>query len=381
MSQAQIESVQKLCYINWIGSTKEVGHLARGSESGVKLKDVAKAAGVSQGTASNVFSKPEVVREEVREHVMAVAKQLGYAGPSVTGRLLRQGKVNAVGVAAIEPISYFFEDLWARQLMSQISEICDARGAGVALVSALNDERLAWNIQSALVDGFILLCVEGGERLVEITRQRQIPYVALAIGAEDSTIPAIGVDNVGGARMAAEHMLGLGHRKLAILATELTDDHHGLVGVEDVKSATYTTTRDRALGYWQALEAAGIDPRSVPIYETRENESSTHDVMAEMFAVAEPPTAILAMSDKIAMHAVDWLFRNGRTVPGDVSMVGFDGVPEAAVATPKLTTIEQPMKEIARRAVDAALGGTQVSGRQVLPARLAVRESTAPPRS
>ena len=126
--------------------------MTRQGEATIKLKDVAKAAGVSQGTASNVFSKPELVREEVREHVLAVARGLGYAGPSVTGRLLRQGKVNAVGVAAIEPLSYFFEDLWARQLMSEISEICDARGAGVALVSARNDERLAWNIQSALVD-------------------------------------------------------------------------------------------------------------------------------------------------------------------------------------------------------------------------------------
>ena len=142
--------------------------MTRQGEATIKLKDVAKAAGVSQGTASNVFSKPELVREEVREHVLAVARGLGYAGPSVTGRLLRQGKVNAVGVAAIEPLSYFFEDLWARQLMSEISEICDARGAGVALVSARNDERLAWNIQSALVDGFILLCVEGGERLVDL---------------------------------------------------------------------------------------------------------------------------------------------------------------------------------------------------------------------
>ena len=355
--------------------------MARQSDSSIKLRDVAKAAGVSQGTASNVFSKPELVRDEVREHVLEVAKELGYAGPSITGRLLRQGRVNVVGVAAIEPISYFFEDLWARQLMAEISNICDARGAGVALVSARNDERLAWNIQSALVDGFILLCVEGGEKLVEVTRQRQLPYVALAIGAEDSTIPAIGVDNVGGARMAAEHVLGLGHRRLAILATELTDHHYGLVSAQDVKSATYSTTRDRATGYWQALEKAGIDPQSVPIYETRENESSTHAVMAEMFAVAEPPTAILAMSDKIAMYGVDWLFRNGRTVPGDVSMVGFDGVPEGAVATPKLTTMEQPMTEIARRAVEAALGGTQVEGRQMLQARLVVRETTAPPRA
>ena len=87
------------------------------------------------------------------------------------------------------------------------------------------------------------------------------------------------------------------------------------------------------------------------------------------------------MSDKIAMHAVDWLFRNGIRVPDDVSVVGFDGVPEAAVATPKLTTIAQPMAEIARRAVDAALGGKQVDGRQVLQGRLVVRESTSSPKA
>jgi DNA-binding LacI/PurR family transcriptional regulator len=345
----------------------------------VRLADVAKRAGVSQGTASNVFSRPEVVREEVREHVLATARAMGYGGPSVQGRLLRAGKVNAVGVAAIEPLNYFFEDPWARQLMSEISEICDARGAGVALVSARNDERLAWNIQSALVDGFILLCVEGGEKLVDITRQRQLPYVALAIGAADSTIPAIGVDNIGGGRMAAEHIIGLGHRRLAILATSMSVAGRGLISEAQVQVATYSTSRDRALGYWQAMEAAGIERSSVPIFETREDEASTHAAMAEMFAAPEPPTAVLAMSDKIAMHGVDWLFRNGRTVPGDVSMIGFDGVPEAAMATPKLTTIEQPMAEIARRAVDAALGDIQVEGRQILQARLVVRESTAVP--
>jgi len=342
---------------------------------------VAQAAGVSQGTASNVFSKPEVVREEVREHVLAVASKLGYAGPSVTGRLLRQGRVNAVGVAAIEPISYFFEDLWARQLMAQISDICDERGAGVALVSALNDERIAWNIQSALVDGFILLCVEGGEKLVDITRQRQLPYVALAIGAGESSIPAIGVDNVSGARMAAEHLIELGHRKLAVLSTSLRPGGMGRRTEAEIAAATYSTSRDRALGYWQAMDAAGIDRAGVPVFETLEDEASTHALLAEMFAGPEVPTAILAMSDKVAMWAVDWLFRNGRNVPNDVSVVGFDGVPESAVSTPKLTTIEQPMAEIARRAVDAALGGRQVEGRQVLQARLVVRETTAPPRS
>jgi DNA-binding LacI/PurR family transcriptional regulator len=365
-----------------VSTTKEFEEaVTHRGETTIKLKDVAKAAGVSQGTASNVFSKPDVVREEVREHVLAVAKELGYAGPSVTGRLLRQGRVNAVGVAAIEPISYFFEDLWARQLMSHISNICDERGAGVALVSALSDERLDWNIQTALVDGFILLCVEGGERLVDITRKRQLPYVALAIGATDQTIPAIGVDNVAGGYLAAEHLVGLGHRRFAMLSTMVGEEHVGRLSVSQMRSAFYTTSRHRAEGYWKALAEAGIDIETALILETREDAQSTFACMEEIFASEEPPTAILAMSDKIAMWAVDWLFRHDLRVPDDVSVVGFDGVPESAVSTPKLTTVEQPIEEIARRAVEAALGGKQVEGRQVLPAQLLVRESTAPPRS
>src|SRR5215217_79412 len=225
--------------------------------SPVRLRDVARAAGVSQGTASNVFNRPDIVRNEVRERVLKAAEELGYGGPSVAGRLLRAGKVNAVGVAAIEPLSYFFEDPWARDLLKHISNICDAEGAGVALVSALSDERVDWNIQSAVVDGFILLCVEGGDRLVEVTRARQLPYVALAIGGDDASILAIGVDNVSGARAAAEHLIGLGHRRLTVLATTFGVEGTGLVDEAHVRGAIYSTSRDRALGYWAALEASG----------------------------------------------------------------------------------------------------------------------------
>jgi len=147
-----------------------------------------------------------------------------------------------------------------------------------------------------------------------------------------------------------------------------------------MRAAKYSTSRDRAFGYWQAMEAAGIDIASVPIMVTQEDAGSTQESMAALFGSGERPSAILAMSDKIAMWAVDWLIRNGLSVPGDVSVVGFDGVPESAVATPKLTTVQQPMKDIARLAVEAALGGEQVEGRRILPAALVVRETTAPPR-
>ena len=201
----------------------------------IKLSDVAKAAGVSQGTASNVFNRPDIVRVEVRERVEAAARALGYAGPDPKGRLLRAGKVNAIGVVTAVPLAFFFQDPFARVLMTGISEEIDVHGAGISLVSAANDEKLAWNIQSAIVDGFILLCIEGGTRLVDLTRERKLPFVALELNTLDDTISQIGIDDFEGARVAARHLASLGHRDFAILSLELVDDRVGRVTMEEVE--------------------------------------------------------------------------------------------------------------------------------------------------
>lgn len=350
------------------------------ASSKVKLADLAKAAGVSQGTASNVFNHPEVVREQVREHVLRVARQLGYSGPNIQGRLLRAGKVNAIGVAAVEPLAYFFDDPWARTMLAAISEVCDASGTGLALVSAKNRQKLDWNIKNALVDGFILLCVEGGEKLVNLTRERQLPFIALALGVEDRSIPAIGIDNAHGAFLAARHLLDLGHRKIAVLATEFDEGPDGPVGMAEVSSAIYSTSIDRMHGYWDALVIGGIRQKDVKTYETRNDKASVERGMEHLFSADEPPTAILAMSDHIAMLAMAWLDSRGLSVPDDVSIVGFDGVPEAALIEPGLTTMIQPFARIAERAVRAILDDDVPTRREHMEVELVVRGSTAKPK-
>lgn len=346
----------------------------------VRLADVAKAAGVSHGTASNVFSRPEIVREEVRERVKAAAEKLGYGGPDPKGRLLRAGRVNAIGVATAEPLAYFFDDPFARVVMSGIGEACDRTGAGISLVSAANDEQLAWNIRSALVDGFIVFCLEGGSRLVELTRERGLPFVALDFGFDDETISALGVDDVEGGRRAARHLTQLGHRRFAILSLEFSEGTHGPVQPERARSAVYAGTRDRIAGYLEAIAEAGVDPASVPIYETLNDRATTVAGLEHLFACDPPPTAILAMSDKVALHALDWLAERKISVPQDVSVVGFDGVPEGAASDPPLTTIAQPMAEMGRRAVEAILAFDGSPRRETLDLELVVRKSTAPPR-
>ncbi|MDC9822530.1 LacI family DNA-binding transcriptional regulator [Devosia sp. ZB163] len=342
----------------------------------VRLSDVAKAAGVSQGTASNVFSRPDLVRPEVRERVKETAKKLGYAGPDPRGRLLRAGKSNAIGVATAEPLSYFFEDPFARLLMQGISEACDKHGAGLALVSTQNEERLAWNIQSALVDGFVLLCIDNGEKLVELTRERQLPFVALALGKPDETVSAIGIDDYAGAQLAARHLAELGHRRFGVLALELDEVHEGPVGEAQLAAATYSTTRERATGYLEELALYGVERDRIPVYETRSTRDSVRRGLDHILTGAERPTAILAMSDRVAMFAIEELAARGLRVPEDISIVGFDGVPEAATCIPPLTTVAQPIAEIGRRAVKAILEGDGSVHRETLPVELIVREST-----
>lgn len=349
------------------------------AKSSIRLADVAKEAGVSHGTASNVFSRPSIVRDEVRERVFAAAQKLGYAGPDPKGRLLRAGKVNAIGVATAEPLAYFFEDPFVRVVMNGISQACDEVGAGISLVSAAHKEQLAWNIQSALVDGFIVFCIEGGSRLVELTRERKLPFVALDFGFEDDTISVIRVDDVDGARVAARHLITLGHRRFGVLSLPLREDEVGPCTAEQTAAAIYSSPRDRLRGYFEELSEHGIDTAGVPIFATDNDEASTHAALEYIFASGEPPTAILAMSDRMALAALDWLSERGINVPGDVSIVGFDGVPEGALSRPSLTTIAQPMIEMGRRAVQNILGFDGTIKRELLPLELVVRQSTAAP--
>lgn len=346
----------------------------------IRLADIAKAAGVSQGTASNVFSRPEIVREEVRERVLSIARELGYKGPDVKGRLLRAGKFNAIGVASLEPLSYFFEDPWARAMMKAMSDVCDETGTGIALVSARNQQKLAWNINSALVDGFILLCVKEGDRLVDLSRQREVPCVALALENAEDGFPIIEIDNRKGADVAARHLAELGHRHVAILAITHRSAVPGTVKFEKANAVMAASARLRVCGYLDALQDFGVNPQDVPIHATLNDKKSVVAALETLFAADTPPTAILAMSDRIALYAIQWLTERGISVPHDVSIIGFDGVPEAALSIPALTTMQQPFEDIAAKAVAAIMDNTDTTASQILDVKLVVRNSTAPPR-
>lgn len=344
----------------------------------VRLADVARAAGVSQGTASNAFAKPELVRPEVRERVEEAARTLGYHGPDPKGRLLRAGRVNAIGVVVMDDLSYFFNDPFNREFMSGVAEVCDQRGAGIALVSAVDRDSAAWGIGSALVDGFIVQCLEDGDRLIELARRRRLPFVAVDVdpGPDAS---AILVDDRGGARQAAEHLLGLGHCRFGILSLEiLGDGRTGLVDRERRAAAWgYGATRDRLDGYGEALRTAGIDFDNVPIVEVRNDHRGAAVGASTLLDAAPDITAVLAMSDVLAIALIEEARRRGLNVPGDLSVVGYDDVREAAQSDPPLTTVAQPIAEKGRLAA-RMIFDPGPPRKETLPVKLVVRGSTGP---
>ena len=345
-----------------------------------KLADVARAAGVSQGTASNVFNRPELVRLEVRTKVADAARQLGYGGPDPKGKLLRAGKVNAIGVVVHERLGVFLDDPSNVIMLAGIGEVCDHKGAGMALISAYpEDETPAWSIKSAVVDGFIVFCLESGDRLIEETRKRNLPFVAIDFdaGADVSTVAA---DDYGGARMAAEHLVALGHRRFAALSLELSGDgHFGPVDAERRRAARYSTTRARLGGWTDALAAVGVDMDSVPIMEVLNDRGSARQAAGELIAANPQVTAILTMSDVMALGALDCAHAMGIVVPDRLSIIGFDDIPQVSAAAPPLTTVRQPTRAKGRLAAELMFDRGPPR-REILPVELVVRESTAPPR-
>jgi len=340
----------------------------------VKLADVAKAAGVSQGTASNVFNRPEIVSSEVRDRVMRSAATLEYGGPDPRGRLLRAGKVNAIGFVAADDMAYFFHDPYYRLLLAGIAEVCDERGAGMALVSVTRHEDAAWSVETALVDGFIVHCLEDGDRLLALTRKRNLPFVAVDLDAGPGTSSVV-IDDHRGAYLAARHLLGLGHRRIGLLALAPPEDARA-PDARPMGTVHFKVRRDRFAGYAAALAEQGLKLAKLPVTESPNDRQLAIGHAADLLSQAPELTAIIAMSDVLAIAAMEAARQRGLRVPEDLSVVGFDDIPEAALAIPPLTTIAQPIVEKGRRAATLIFErGTP--GRETMKVKLVVRASTA----
>ena len=352
----------------------------------VTVKEVAAELGVSPSTVSNAYNRPDQLSAALRERVFEAARRIGYAGPDPFGRGLRQGRANAVGVLFRDRLSYAFADPAAVMFLEGVSEAVEEAGLGLLLLPGGSlGGRDAEVVRGAAVDGIVVHSMASDDPLVGAVVERRLPAVIVDQPPVEG-VPSVGIDDEGAARRAAEHLLGLGHRRLGVVSFRLAlEERSGMVGPDRQGAATFRPSGARLRGVAAAVEAAGIPWGGVPVYESVESGPDEGRVAAEALLVREPrPTAILALSDQLAFGVMEAAARMGLSVPGDLSVVGFDDVPGAARSAPPLTTLHQPHVEKGLRAgrkLVAQLRREQDPGDQedpILPTRLVVRGSTAP---
>jgi DNA-binding LacI/PurR family transcriptional regulator len=353
------------------------------------LQTIADELGISRSTVSNAYGRPDQLSPELREKILDAARRLGYAGPNPTARSLRRGKVGAIGVLFTGNLSHAFTDPYAVQFLRGLSAAAERRGTGLLLVPLSMDdpEDAERALNETAVDGFCVYCAQDWRGSLEVIRRRGLPVVTTENPAEagpDTLV--VSIDERAATRAAADHVVGFGHRRLAVLTdmAVLAEPagavrRGGLVDVPDPDRIPFYLSRERARGVRDALVAVGGSWSDVLVINA-ENNSRAAGAAAVAAALdrADRATAVVAFSDVLAIGVLDALAARGLRPGRDVSVTGFDDIPEAAEAG--LTTVRQPSQDKGRIAGELLLDAPDDPAlrRVVLPTNLIVRSTTGP---
>jgi len=328
----------------------------------VTIGDVAAEAGVSVATVSKVINGRWGVAEQTSARVQAVIEELGYQS-SLVAQSLRRRKTNVLGVLVvdIEPFSAELLKGAARAVHGSGYELVVFSGCGRA------DDQVGWErrylsrVSGTLCDGAILVTPSS------VDATYGAPVVAVDHNAGSSSLPSVDSDNLAGAVAATEYLLGLGHHRIGLLA-----------GRPDLESA-----RLRERGYRTALVAAGIEVDAKLVRVGGYQPDSAEEAAHMMLQGDDRPTAIFAANDVSALAAIETARVLGLDVPRDLSVIGFDNVPESALSEPPLTTIEQPIQQMGFEAVELLIGlienRAELATQRMLPTQLVVRGSCGVP--
>jgi LacI family transcriptional regulator len=325
---------------------------------------------VSTATVSRVLNGAGRASPATRDRVLAAARELGYR-PSGVARSLKLRQTRTIGLIVTDIENPFFP-----ALVRAVEDAARAEGYAILLGNAADDpEREAAYLDLLVerrVDGVIIAASSLGVRHGEWLTEPPLPVVLVNATSTGVPLTAVASDNRAGARLAAEHLIGLGHRRLGFLAapSRNVDSPVRLAGVRD------------------AMTAADIEPASLAVAMGPALVGGGEAAMHELLDLARPPTGVCAYNDLMAIGALRAARSRGRSIPGDLSIVGFDDVEFASYVDPPLTTIAQDQATMGLQAVRALAaqlagdgdGSTRSEARVIrLPTVLRVRGSSGPP--
>jgi LacI family transcriptional regulator len=334
------------------------------------LEEVAQLAGVSRSTVSRVINDHPSVRPDTRERVWQAIHKSGYQ-PHAVARSLVTNRTQIIGMIIPEAVTTLFTDPFFPLLLRGATEACNAHRYQM-LLSLFDDptgqeEMYQRILRSGYLDGVIVASTSLDDPLIPDLLRDRIPFVSVG-QYPNGRVHYVDVDNVTGGRMAVEHLIRLGHQRIATITGRL-DMIHG---------------QDRLEGYRQALKAHRIPVEEELIVEGDYTENSGMVAMQRVLPAS--PSAVFVASDMMAIGALKALRQIGRQVPQDIALVGFDDIPIASVIEPALTTVRQPIERMGSMAVEVLLSVLEDSSgeeapaqRIVLPTELVVRASCGSP--
>ena len=336
--------------------------------SSTTIRDIAESSGVSVATVSRVLNGRPDVSTDTREMVLRHIRERGYAS-NRNARALAQGRTGLIGLTVpIVHAEYF------NQIVSGAAEALYERDGRFVLCPTQHEHAREVSLLERVMHGttggaILILPSESGAELLQL-RERGYPFVVVdpREPVHDS-IATVGVAQWSGARMAVEHLVGLGHRRIGAITGP----------------PSWVATIDRLAGYLSGLLAAGLSAGMELVREGDFMFDSGYRAAHELLALADPPTAIFAFNDNMAVGVLRAARERGLEIPSDLSVVGMDDVQIAEFSTPALTTVRQPLQEMGRIAVSRLyrlIHGQRLEAARIeLSTRLVIRGSTGPSRT
>ncbi len=331
------------------------------------LKDVARESGLSVTTVSRALNNHFDVSAQTREHVARVAAMLGYH-PNQIARSLQGTRANAIGLVIPTLVHRYLDSFWL-EFIGGVTSVCGETGFDLVLSAGkdLRDEYAQYQrlVSSRRVDGVIICDVRVRDPRISLLSQGDATLVAFGRALAEDGYSWVDVDGASGVRMAVEHLLGLGHRRIAYLGTP----------------RAFSFSHFRFEGYLQALFVAGIALDTSLVVEDLDVGSEVDSPVQALMALETPPTAIVACADFVAIAALRALRAKGKRVPQDVSLVAFDDTLATLQADPPLTCVRQDNhvvgRQIASTLTSELRGDAQPPVHILIQPELIVRESTA----
>lgn len=356
------------------------------------LASVARALGVSTATVSNSFNRPERVSANLRARVLEHSRAVGYTGPDPAARHLRRGRTDVIGLVFTDDLAFAFEDPASVGFLAGVADACGAAGRNLLMLAGGPPSGAAGPsgraVTTASVDGLIVYSVPDADPHLLAAVERGLPIVVVDQPRDQPGADWVGLDDRAAARTLARHVLDLGHRRIAVVCTRLgRTRYNGPVTLQRRLAATYAVQRERLAGMFEAFAQAGLNEDEVTVEERfQDSRASGAQALEAILARRPDVTAVCCLADVLALGVLDATERRGLRTPQDLTVTGFDDIPQAEHAG--LTTVQQPLAQKGREAGRLMLERLAANGhpgagsrprRVQLPTVIQLRRSSGPP--